>query len=78
MILNPLDDVLTGKEQIVFRRLARGDRINAIAKDMKCSPSTISTHRQHVLDKLKANTNADLVRIAMRLEAGGPVFNPPA
>lgn len=57
-------DSLTERELSVARLVAQG-RINAeIAQDMGIALRTVKFHRQRVMEKLHAQTVADLVRIA--------------
>ena len=57
-------DSLTERELSVARLVAQG-RINAeIAQDMGIALRTVKFHRQRVMEKLQAQTVADLVRIS--------------
>lgn len=55
---------LSDREYQVFRMLAAGKTVTEIGKELHLSVKTISTHRHHILDKLKMSTNSDLVSFA--------------
>ena len=55
---------LSDREYQVFRMLAAGTTVTEIGKELHLSVKTISTHRHHILDKLKMSTNSDLVGFA--------------
>lgn len=57
--------LLSDREFQVLRMIATGKTVSEIAKNLGLSVKTISTHRAHVLDKLKMKTNAELMRYAM-------------
>jgi len=56
---------LTERETLVARRLAQGERVSDIARELGLSTKTVSTYRTRALDKLGLRTNAELVRYAM-------------
>ena len=58
-------EALSDREFEVFRLLASGMGIAAIAEHLKLSSTTISTYRARILTKMGARSNADLVRYAM-------------
>jgi two-component system invasion response regulator UvrY len=45
--------------------IAMGNTIKQIASEMFLSPSTVSTYRSRILQKLGAKTNAELTRYAV-------------
>jgi len=57
---------LSDREYRVMWMLASGKSISAIAEELFLSPNTISTYRIRILKKLKLETNADLVRYAIK------------
>jgi DNA-binding NarL/FixJ family response regulator len=57
---------LSARELEVFRRLAIGETVTAIAKTMSLSVKTISTYRARILEKTGFQTNADIVAYAIR------------
>jgi two-component system, NarL family, invasion response regulator UvrY len=61
-----LHESLSDREYRVMWLLASGKQINAIAKEMLLSPSTVSTYRTRILKKLKLKNNAELVHYAVR------------
>lgn len=61
-----LHETLSDREYRVMWLLASGKQINAIAKEMTLSPSTVSTYRTRILRKLRLRNNAELVHYAVR------------
>jgi DNA-binding NarL/FixJ family response regulator len=57
---------LSPREQEVMTRIARGEALTSIANSLALSIKTVSTYRRQILDKLQLNSNADLVRYAVR------------
>ena len=55
---------LSGREFQVFRLLAAGTTVGAIAEQLHLSVNTVSTYRARVLEKLGAANNAELMRYA--------------
>ena len=56
---------LSNREFEVLRLLAAGRSLKEIAAQLGVNPKTVSTFRARVLQKLEAQTNADLVRYAL-------------
>ncbi len=56
---------LSDREYQVMVMLAAGKTVSGIAKDLSRSVKTITTHRGHILKKMKMKTNADLTRYGM-------------
>lgn len=56
---------LTAREFQVFLRLASGQTVTEIAKALSLTDVTISSHRAHVLEKLKLSSNSHLTRYAI-------------
>ena len=56
---------LSDREFEVFKMLAEGKSTSSIAEQLMISPSTISTYRARIMEKMKMNSNADLTRYAM-------------
>jgi len=56
---------LTAREQQVLERIVAGRLNKQIADDLGISIKTVEAHRANIMDKLKAGTVADLMRIAL-------------
>lgn len=67
----PLHEYLSDREYRVMWLLATGKQINQIAQEMCLSPSTISTYRTRILKKLKLDSNAAIVRYAIKFQLAG-------
>jgi DNA-binding NarL/FixJ family response regulator len=61
----PLHELLSSRESQVFVQLASGKSLKAIAKELKLSPKTASTYKTRVMQKLKVESDAELVRYAV-------------
>jgi len=61
----PPDD-LTDREVDVLRRIALGLTNREIADELYLSVRTIETHRQHIQQKLRLSSRAELVRYALK------------
>jgi DNA-binding NarL/FixJ family response regulator len=61
-----LHEQLSDREYRVMWLLASGRQINEIARDMQLRPSTVSTYRTRVFQKLRLRNNAELVQYAVR------------
>jgi two-component system, NarL family, invasion response regulator UvrY len=57
---------LSSREFEVFRQLAAGIPLIEISRSLSLTPTTVSTYRSRILQKLKLTTNADLTRYAIR------------
>jgi DNA-binding NarL/FixJ family response regulator len=57
---------LTPREREVFDLLVLGRRMSDIARELGLSIKTASTHKTNLLNKMNAETTADLVRYALR------------
>jgi RNA polymerase sigma factor (sigma-70 family) len=56
---------LTAREQQVLERIVAGRLNKQIADDLGISIKTVEAHRANIMDKLRANTVADLMRVAL-------------
>jgi DNA-binding NarL/FixJ family response regulator len=56
---------LSNREFQVFMSLASGKHLKQIAGELSVSTPTVSTYRARVFDKLKVQSNAELVRYAL-------------
>ena len=59
---------LTDREREVMEAVVRGKLNKQIAHELDLSPKTIEVHRAHVMEKMAADSLADLVRMAVTLE----------
>lgn len=58
--------LLSDREFEVFRLIAAGKRINEIADQLAISNKTVSTHKQHLMEKMSIDNTAELVRYAIQ------------
>lgn len=63
---------LTPRESQVFDYVVAGKPNKVIAADLGLSQKTIEVHRAHVMEKMRAESFADLVKMAVVLEVTGP------
>ena len=61
---------LTGRESQVLERIVAGRLNKQIADDQGVSIKTVEAHRANIMEKLGANTVADLLKIALGQNAG--------
>ena len=66
-------DSLTGREKEVFEHVVRGQLNKLIARDLGAAEKTVKVHRARVMQKMQADSLADLVRMAERMGIGAPV-----
>jgi DNA-binding NarL/FixJ family response regulator len=64
---SPLD-ILTDREREVLQLISEGKNTKQIAHQIHLSPKTIESNRRKIMEKLKAHSVAELVKIAI---AGG-------
>ena len=62
----PLHESLSDREYQIFCMIARGKTVGKIAQELFLSVKTVSTHRVHILEKMKMETNAELTHYAMK------------
>lgn len=62
-------DTLTERERQVLRLLAAGKPNKVIAYELTISPRTVEIHRARVMEKMRANSLAELVRMVVALGA---------
>jgi DNA-binding NarL/FixJ family response regulator len=58
-------ELLSDREYQVFCRIAKGQSLTDIGKDLAVSVKTISTHRARILDKMNMKKNAELIHYAI-------------
>jgi FixJ family two-component response regulator len=56
---------LTGREAQVLERIVAGRLNKQIADDLGISIKTVEAHRANIMEKLNANTVADLLKTAL-------------
>lgn len=61
---------LTPREQQVLERIVAGRLNKQIADDLGIAIKTVEAHRANIMDKLQANTVADLMRVALASGTG--------
>lgn len=62
----PIHENLSDREYQVLCQLASGKRLKDIADELDLSIKTISTYRTRILDKMKMNNNAEVIRYALQ------------
>ena len=60
-------DMLTPRQRDVMARMAAGRLTKQIAAELGTSEATVKTHRKQVMAKMRAESLADLIRIADQL-----------
>ncbi len=65
--------LLSKRETEVFMALVRGERNTEIAARLQLSNKSISTYRARIMDKLKVENNAQLVRLSAAAGLSGSV-----
>ena len=61
----PLQETLSDREYEVMAAIASGKRIKQIADEMSLSVKTVSTYHSRILQKLRINNDAQLIRYAI-------------
>ena len=56
---------LTNRESQVLERIVAGRLNKQIADDLNISIKTVEAHRANIMEKLHANTVADLLKVAL-------------
>jgi len=59
-------DLLTDREREILQLLAEGKANKEVASLLNISPTTVETHRAHILQKLSLHSTADLILYAVR------------
>lgn len=62
----PAHAFLSNREYQVLEMIVRGQSVTDIAAVLNLSAKTISTHKTRLMQKLSVDTNADLIRYALR------------
>jgi two-component system response regulator FixJ len=61
---------LTPRESDVFEAIAAGESNKSAAQKLGISPRTVEIYRANVMEKMRARTLSDLVRMALLATAG--------
>ena len=64
----PPHELLSDREFQIFCMIASGKTVSAIAEELNLSVKTVSTHRVHILDKMKMKNNAELTNYAIKYQ----------
>ena len=59
-------DALSEREREIFQLVAEGQSNKKVAEILCISPTTVETHRAHILQKLDLHSTAELVLYAVR------------
>ncbi len=59
-------ETLSEREREVFQLIAEGHSNKAVATLLHISPTTVETHRAHIMEKLDLHSTADIVLCAVR------------
>ena len=70
-MLRPAGDDLSAREREILRLIALGHTNQEIAEAAPPERRTVEAHRRHILDKLRLQTRADLVRYALERRSVG-------
>jgi DNA-binding NarL/FixJ family response regulator len=62
----PPHDLLSNRELEVLIQIAKGVSLKEIGQILALSEKTISTYRSRILEKMSLNSNADIVRYALK------------
>lgn len=62
----PLHDSLSTREFQIFCKLAGGQSVSEIAKELFLSVKTVSTYRSRILEKMNFKSNADITYYAVK------------
>jgi DNA-binding NarL/FixJ family response regulator len=60
-------ELLSDREFDVFKLLASGKSVSDIAEQLSLSPTTVSTYRSRIIDKMNMRSNAELTRYAIEM-----------
>ena len=63
---NATQPALTPRQREVLRLIAEGKRMKEIAVELDISVRTVEAHKRELMQTLGAESNADLVRFAVR------------
>ncbi len=63
---DPSDRSLSPRQLDVLRLIAEGKRMKEIAGELRLSVRTVEDHKRHLMEVLGLETNADLIRFAVK------------
>jgi two-component system invasion response regulator UvrY len=63
---HPVHELLSDREYQVLCLIASGKTVSEIAEQLALSVKTVSTHRVHILEKMKMKSNAELTNYAIK------------
>ncbi len=58
-------EILSNREFEILKMIASGRSISEIADQLSLSPTTVSTYRSRILEKMSLKSNADITRYAL-------------
>jgi len=61
-------EYLSDREFEILKMIADGKKTSLIANELIISPKTVSTYRSRILEKLKLNTNSDLIHYVIEYD----------
>jgi two-component system, NarL family, invasion response regulator UvrY len=64
----PPHELLSDREFQIFCMIASGKTVGTIAEELNLSAKTVSTHRVHILEKMKMKNNAELTNYAIKFQ----------
>lgn len=64
--------LLTDREFEIFNRIVQGESLTSIANDLSLSIKTVSSHKTHILGKMRMSNNVELVRYAIEQQLIDP------
>jgi two-component system, NarL family, invasion response regulator UvrY len=62
----PSHELLSDREFQIFCMISSGKTVSTIAEELNLSVKTVSTHRVHILEKMKMKNNAELTNYAIK------------
>ena len=69
---SPLEK-LSDREFEIFRLFGEGRTAKEIAAQLNLSPKTVSVHRDHIKEKMRYETSAEMIRQAVRWVESNPI-----
>ncbi len=61
-----LHETLSDREFQIFCMIASGTKLQTIAKELSVAPTTVSTHRSRILEKMNMDSDAKLIHYAIK------------